>query len=363
MTISINRHAGGAIARMTGMSLAFAFFALALSACDGSSTTTTSSEPLPPVSSECIPSDPATAAECGTLIVGLTDADGDFVSYSVDVTSLELERRDGTIVSVLPNRTRIDFAQYVDLTEFVSVATVPPGNYVAGSIGLDYAAAEVFVEDGGEAKAATVVDADGVPLGRTELTIRLAERDHLVIVRGRPALLSVDFDLDASHVVDLAETPAIATAEPFIVAEIDPVDEKDIRVRGRLIEASPEEMAYTVAIRPFHDTAGDFGRLRVNVTDTTDFDINDQAFVGAEGLRALNAAGQGTLTVARGVLNVAAREFVAEYVVAGSERAWATGIDAVKGNVISRRVDNELNGSRRHGRPRAKPTAHSSAMT
>jgi hypothetical protein len=95
-----------------------------------------------------------------------------------------------------------------------------------------------------------------------------------------------------------------------------------------------------VAIRPFHDTAGDFGRLRVNVTDTTDFDINEQAFVGAEGLRALNAAGQGTLTIARGVLDVAAREFTAEYVVAGSS-VPGNGLDAVKGNVISR-LDNAL---------------------
>jgi hypothetical protein len=321
------------------MSLALAVITLLLAACGGGSSTV-STAPLPPVAGECIPSDPSTAAECGTLIVGLTDADGDFLSYTVDVTKLELERRDGAIVNVLPSRTRIDFAQYVDLTEFVSVATVPPGDYVAGRIGLDYSAAEVFVEENGEAKAATVVDGDGVPITQTELTIRLAERDHLFIFKGRPALLTLDFDLDASHVVDLAETPAIATAEPFIIAELDPVDTKNIRVRGRFIEANVEDMFYTVAIRPFHDAAGDLGRLRVNVTEMTDFDVDEQAFVGAEGLRALNASGQGTLTVARGVLNVAAREFVAEYVVAGSS-VPGNGMDAVKGNVISR-VDNEL---------------------
>ena len=339
MTFSMTRQAGGANARLTGMSLALAVFMLMLTACSGGSSTV-STDPLPPVAGECIPSDPSTAAECGTLIVGLTDADGDFLSYTVDVTSLELERRDGAIINVLPNRTRIDFAQYVDLTEFVSVATVPPGDYVAGRIGLDYSAAEVFVEEDGEAKATTVVNGEGTPLTRTELTIRLAERDHLFITRGRPALLTLDFDLDASHLVDLTENPAIATAEPFIIAELDPVDAKNIRVRGRFIEANVEEMFYTVAIRPFHDAAGDFGRLRVNVTEMTDFDINEQAFVGVEGLRALNAAGQGTLTVARGVLNVAAREFVAEYVVAGSS-VPGNGMDAVKGNVISR-VDNEL---------------------
>lgn len=339
MTTSNSRLAGGANAITTGMSLALAVISLVLTACSGGSSSV-STDPQPPVASKCVPSDPSTAAECGTLIVGLTDADGDFLSYTVDVTKLELERRDGAIINVLPNRTRIDFAQYVDLTEFVSVATVPPGDYVAGRIGLDYSAAEVFVEEDGEAKATTVVNGEGTPLTQTELTIRLAERDHLFITRGRPALLTLDFDLDASHLVDLTENPAIATAEPFIIAELDPVDAKNIRVRGRFIEANVEEMFYTVAIRPFHDAAGDFGRLRVNVTEMTDFDINEQALVGAEGLRALNAAGQGTLTVARGVLNVAAREFVAEYVVAGSS-VPGNGMDAVKGNVLSR-VDNEL---------------------
>ena len=339
MTVSNARLPGGVKPRTIWMSMALIIFTLALAACGGGASTTPV-DPLPPVASECIPSDPTTAEACGTVIIGLTDADGDFLSYAVDVLSLELERRDGSVIEVLPNSTRIDFAQYVELTEFISVATVPPGDYVAGKIRLDYAAAEVFVEADGEAKQATVVDEDGVSLGQTELTIRLAERDHLVIVKGRPSLLTLDFDLDASHSVDIAPTPAIATAEPFIVAELDPVDTKDIRVRGRFIEANAEEMYYTVALRPFYDAAGDFGRVRVNVTERTDFEVNEQAFVGVEGLRALEAAGQGTLTVARGTLNVAEREFTANYVVAGSS-VPGNGMDAVKGNVISRN-DNDL---------------------
>ena len=333
MNTSNDRLRGSVSARTAWMTMVLVAFSLTLAACSGG--TSAGNEPLPPIAAECIPSDPSTAAECGTLMIGLTDADGDFLSYAVDVLSLELEKRNGTVISVLPNSTRIDFAQYVDLTEFVSIATVPPGDYVAGRIRLDYSAAEVFVEANGAARETTVVDANGMPLGQTELTIRLAERDHLLIVKGRPALLTLDFDLDASHLVDVEPTPAVATAEPFIIAELDPVDAKDIRVRGRLLEANVEEMHYTVALRPFYDAAGDFGRLQVNVTDRTDFEINEQAFVGAEGLRALSTAGEGTLTVARGTLNVAEREFTAHYVVAGSS-VPGNGMDAVKGNVISR---------------------------
>jgi hypothetical protein len=337
MNVSNGRLPGGTQPRTIWMSMALIIATLALSACSGGSGTT-SIEPLPPVAATCVPSDPSTAAECGTVIIGLTDGDGDFLSYTVDVLALELEKRDGTVIEVLPNSTRVDFAQYVELTEFVSIATVPPGDYVAGRIRLDYTAAEVFVEADGDAKAATVVDADGNTMTQTELTIKLAERDHLVIFKGRPSLLTLDFDLDASHLVDIESTPPVATAEPFIIAELDPVDTKDIRVRGRLIETNVEEMFYTVALRPFHDAAGDFGRIKVNVTDRTDFEVNEQAFVGAEGLRALNAAGQGTLTIAQGVLNVAERAFTAHYVVAGSS-VPGNGLDAVKGNVISRNGD------------------------
>lgn len=338
MNISNNRLPGGVSTRTIWMSVAMIFIALALSACGGGAGT--ANEPQPPLAAECNPSDPATSAQCGTLIVGLTDADGEFLSYSVDVLSLQLEKANGAIIDVLPNRTRIDFAQYVDLTEFISVASVPPGFYVAGTIRMDFTDAEVFVEANGAAKAAIVVDADGNPLGQTELKIRLPETGRLAITKGRASLLTLDFDLDASHMVDIAPTPAVATAEPFIVAELDPVDSKDIRVRGRLIEANVAEMYYTVALRPFLDTNGDFGRMKVNVTERTDFEVNEETWTGADGLRALNVAGQGTLTIAKGTLNVAAREFTADYVLAGSS-VPGNGKDAVKGNVISR-MNNDI---------------------
>ena len=39
-----------------------------------------------------------------------------------------------------------------DLTELVTASLVPPGAYVAGTIRLDYSAADVFVEAAGDAK-------------------------------------------------------------------------------------------------------------------------------------------------------------------------------------------------------------------
>ena len=286
----------------------------------------------------CDPADPATADACGTLLLGLTDADGDFLSYTVDVVSLSLTQNSGATVEVLPASTRIDFADYVDLTELVTASLVPPGAYVAGTITLDYGAADVFVEADGDARPATVVDPDGTPLGQATFRIELSDRDQLLITRGRPALLTVDFDLAASHQVDIAPTPALATAEPFILAGVDPVEQKDIRLRGLFLHADVDARQYTIALRPFWDRHGDFGRVVVNVTDETEFEVDGQPFVGIDGLRALEAAGEATPTVAQGTLDVDERAFTADVVLGGSSVPGADS-DAVHGNIIARDGD------------------------
>lgn len=340
MKLSNDRLPGGLATQNLWTWVALTVVALMLGACSGGSSTTDNGQPIPPIAAVCDPNDPATADECGTLILGLTDADGDFASYTVDIVSLQLEKANGSMIETLPNRTRVDFTQYVDLTEFVTAASVPPGVYVAGHITLDYADSDVNVEVGTATKAAVVVDDTGTPFGETTLKVKLDDRNRLLITRGLTSLLSVDFDLDASHEVDVVPTPAVAVSEPFIIAEIDPVDTKDIRVRGRFLEANEAEMYYTVAIRPFHDQNGDFGRAKVNVTDVTEFEVDGEMFTGSDGLRALTAAGQGTLTVAQGTLNVGDREFIADIVLAGSSVPGIDG-DAIKGSVLAR-SGNEL---------------------
>ena len=307
--------------------------ALLLAACGGSGGS--NSAQTASQSNACDPSDPATAAECGTVLIGLTDADGDFMNYSVDVVQLTLETTNGRTVEVLPQQTRVNFTDYVDLTELVTAASVPPATYVSGTISLNYDEAEVFVEAGNASKEAVVTDLEGAPLSQVELKIVLADRDRLTVTRGRAALLQLDFDLDASHDVDITPTPAIAVADHFVLAEVHPVDEKDIRVRGPLLAVNETDMNYVVAIRPFHDRAGDFGRFTVNVSDDTEFEIEGTTHAGIEGLRALNAAGQGTPTVAKGTLTVAERSFAATQVLGGSS-VPGSDLDAVVGNIIKR---------------------------
>jgi len=86
---------------------------LTLAACGGGG----GGDTQPPVANQA-----CSAATCGTLFVGLTDTDGDFLNYSVDVVSLSLRKADGTVVQALPTRQRVDFAGLVDLTELLTVA-------------------------------------------------------------------------------------------------------------------------------------------------------------------------------------------------------------------------------------------------
>lgn len=320
--------------KWTQRALILSFLSLA-AACGGGGSGSEQTSTGGTATADCDPNDATTLDQCGVVYVSLTDADGDFVNYTVDVVQLTLETANGRVVETLPRSTRVNFTDYVDLTELLTAATVPPATYVAGTITLNYADAEVFVEADGEAKEAVVVDADGDALVETALRIELSNRDLLVVSRGRPALLQLDFDLAASHDVDVVPTPATAIAEPFIVAEIDPVDEKDIRVRGLLVEVDEAGSSYTAAIRPFRDRDGDFGNVTVMTTSDTEYEIDGIDYVGADGLAALAALDPRTLTVAGGTLDVDAREFTADIVLAGSS-VPGSDRDAVVGNVIAR---------------------------
>ncbi len=277
-----------------------------------------------------------TNADSGEVLIALTDAQGDFVTYTVDIASITLERADGKIVETLPNAARIDFAQYVELTELFTAAQVPNGRYVGGSITLDYSTADVQVEVDGMATPAVVKDENGDALMVYSLDLKL-ENDHpLVVAVGRPALLTIDFDLAASHEVDTSPAEPIVTAAPFLIADVEPVDEKDLRVRGALRAVNLDESTYAVRLRPWYRRLGDFGPALVHINDATEFEVDGESYVGQDGLVAMDGLETGSLTVALGTLDLAERQYTAHRVIAGDSVAGARH-DAVFGNVIARR--------------------------
>jgi hypothetical protein len=314
--------------------------ALWIAACSGGSSPLN----LANTGSGCSPSDPTTAADCGSIIVALTDVEGDFTAYAVDVLSISLERADGTQIETLPRSVRVDFAQLTSLTELINATTVVPGDFVGGHIRLDYSDAEIYVEAGGEIVPAQVYDADGTlltavtPDSVVDVEIRLPNSDRLIVTGGRTALLSIDFDLTASHVVDTTTSPVSVVAQPYLVAEVEPVDEKEIRVRGTLVDVDVDAGTYDIRLRPWLHRAGDFGVFTVITNDTTTFEIDEIAYVGSDGLRALADQPQGTLTVAFGTLDLSDRSFTADIVHAG-DSVGGDRYSAVVGNIVARNGD------------------------
>jgi hypothetical protein len=276
----------------------------------------------------------------GEVVIGITDAEGDFVSYNVDIVSITLTKASGAVVETLPLRTPVDFAQYTEMTEFVTAATIPSGIYTSAKIRLDYSSADIRVEDDiGQAVKAAVRDQNGQPITTMDLNVKLDDRGALVIVPGIPAHLTLDFNLKASNTVNTKVSPPVVTVQPFLVAQVNQEDAKTHRVRGPLKSVNQNNSSFQVILCPFHRLTGDFGTLTVLTSQDTVFEIDGVSFKGAEGLSRLAAKPFGTATVAVGDQHMGLRRFVAQEVYAGSSVAYGTD-DAVTGSVIARSGDN-----------------------
>ncbi len=290
-------------------------------------------------------SDPAAAADNGQVVIGLTDASGDFAAYAVDVVSLTLTKANGAVVHTLPLSTRVDFAQYVDLTEFLTAATVPSGAYVAATMVLDYAQADIQVETpaGDIAPADNVVDADGNPVGLLTLTVHMDGDRMLWVAPGLPSHMTLDFDLAASNRVEFAgDGTSTVTVEPTLLADVDPQAPKVHRIRGPLRDVDEAHRTFTLILRPFvHAMTGGqapFGLMPVYTDADTVFDLSGTTYTGDAGLAALAAMGRFTAVVAKGDLMLAPRRFLAREVFAGSSVPGGDE-DAATGNVVSRAGD------------------------
>ena len=190
----------------------------------------------------------------GDVVIGLTDAPGDFVTYTVDVVSLTLTKQNGAVVNALPLETRVDFSQYTDMTEFLTAATVPSGLYTKAVMTLDYRDADIQVEDqnGKAVPAEIIVDENGKEITTLRLSVHLEGIDRLLIVPGIPAHLTLDFDLKASNQVefDNYDNPTM-TVKPVLLADANPRAPKIHRLRGPLKDVNVADGTFDVIIRPF----------------------------------------------------------------------------------------------------------------
>ncbi|MEW5755817.1 MAG: DUF4382 domain-containing protein [Pseudomonadota bacterium] len=277
------------------------------------------------------------AEESGDVIIGITDAEGDFLNYAVDVTGLTLTKASGAVVDVLPVNTRIDFAQLTEMTEFFTAATIPEGRYVKATMILDYSNADVQVEDAnGNPVPVTVQDSNGNPLTTWEVAVNLSNANALVIAPGVPAHLTLDFDLNASHTVDVAQAEAIA--QPVLVADVKLADPKPHRVRGLLQTVDQGAGTIRMNLRPFFHQTGHFGAFTAYVNSSTVYEIDGASYTGGAGLTAQAQQAANSWVVVYGELNTVTKHFEATEVYAGSSVPGADK-DVVTGVVLSRAGD------------------------
>ena len=294
-------------------------------------TSPTGSAP-PPSGSSC------SSASCGGAMITMTDAKGDFLSYIVSLTSLQLQTDNGTSVETIPATTKVDFSQLVDLSEVLSAGQIPAAEYVSAKLTIDYTNAQITADDGtGKPVALSPVDASGAPIsGPVTVTVQLDNAHHLRITAGQIERLALDFNLGVSNTVDM--TADTVTVAPTLVASVAPADVKPVRARGSLGTVSSGNEDFVINVMPFHDEDQDerSGQITVHVGSTTTYQINGTAYSGDAGLTALAAAASGTKVAAFGTVQTGDQPtFTAAMVLAGSSLEPA-GEDSISGTVIAR---------------------------
>ena len=297
----------------------------AVSGCGGGGSSSSSA----PAEAAAPPSPPV---QTGELAVVVTDAEGDFVVYEVNVERIDLTTAAGAQVQTIPAQTRIDFAQLTELSELLTVASIPAGVYTSVVLQLDFSDAVVMVQDaGGEIRTATLEDAEGAPLSRAAIGVELAEKAPIRIGAAALARVSLDFDLDASNEV-VSFDPAVVRVQPFVLATAELDESRDLRIHG-VLEAVSEAGGITVDLQPLRQRPATPGSFEFATDADTIWEIDDADLVGDAGLDALADVALGARLLAAGPVTDGA--LVADLVLVGTAVPGVGG-DVVAGAVLAR---------------------------
>jgi hypothetical protein len=276
------------------------------------------------------------SGKCGASVLTMTDAAGDFLSYIVTLTSVQLQTASGASVETLPAATQVDFTKLVNLSEVISAGQIPAADYVSAQITLDFANTQITA-DGGTGTAVTLspVDASGNALtGALTVSVQLDNTNQLVITPGNTGRLAFDFNLAASNIVNL--TAMTVQVAPMLVASVVPSDMKQVRVRGQLASVSAADDDFVLSVQPFAVQTATAGQVTAQVGATTTYQINGTAYVGTAGLTALAALPANTMVAAFGSLPAGSQPtFTATNVLAGTS-LQNPAEDQISGTVVAR---------------------------
>jgi len=248
----------------------------------------------------------ALAACNGTAVVTLTSTPSTdtFLTYRVGLASVQLQKANGRkVTSVLPTGTTVDLSKLVNFSEVLGAVVVPGGNYSQVVVTVDYSSVEIVYDDGSlTGIALTPQGASGQGLGQVTLTLDLDPSNQLSITRHNTSRLSLDFNLAASNVVNLAQRTVTVT--PLMAASASPIDTKTVRIRGPLAGVNAVKSVFSTGIAPFDFPTVEAGTLNISPSTVTTYEINGAPSTGTAGLNTLATVSPGTMTVAFGSLNV-----------------------------------------------------------
>jgi len=244
----------------------------------------------------------AACSNGGTVVTMTATASTDpFIVYRVGLASVQLKTFSGKTATILPTETTVDFTKTLDLSELLGAATIAKGTYVAAVITLDYSAAQIIYDDGSADGVALVpVDGNGKAFGLVSVGVALDPGDPIRSAAKQAERLSLNFNLAASNLINLSKNTVTVT--PLIAASAQPIDSKQVRIRGPLIGASGSFL--TSGVMPFESSTAGPGQLSIEWSDTTTYEINGFVATGSAGQAQLAALPANTLTTTFGTLTI-----------------------------------------------------------
>jgi len=270
------------------------------------------------------------------LMISLTDAEGDFLTYAVDITSISLNGANGSVVEILTEETTVDFAQYVDISELLAVRSVPVGRYESVSLNVDFTDAHVVVQsESGAALEAEVVDTEGASIENISVQIDFGSEEGFVLSPRIVSHITLDFDLDASNSIEVNGDEATVVVNPIWIADTMQEEPKPMRLRGALAEVDESGSSFDMNLRPFRKQLDRFGEATVFVSADTEYEINGALVDSVNGLTSLSELDGRVPVIARGSWDKETQQYTATEVLAGSSVPWAEA-DILRGTVVAR---------------------------
>jgi hypothetical protein len=271
------------------------------------------------------------SSDSGSTAVTFALTDGaaeEITSFRVSISSIQLERASGALVSLLTQAVPVDLTSLQDLSQVLGTTPVPPGFYVGATVTFDFTNAEAYILDA--TTPASLLDEDGDPLsGSVPFDIQLAAPFSLGA--GAHKLIELDFDLNQSLEVDSLSNEI--TVEPKLVLSFDPSAPKELVSFGELVSVDTANGSFELELMTLQGQA--YGSTTVDVLPQTIYQINGVPYTGSTGLAALAALPAGTWAQTYGAIAPNLPNLTIAYIEAGSG-TYNGGNDIVEGNVIGR---------------------------